>query len=281
MCEGASPAPFPVPFKQFPVFKLIHSAALAAVLLSTTGLQSQSSNGTPAAFGVGESLVYDVKYGYFNVGTGKMDVVGIETVRGREAWHFRLEIRAGIPGYRVHDVLESWVDIESFHALRYRQTLTQGGKQEKDSIEIFPERGVFHEVEWRQARDGSGWTQKNKPEAPTVSAPLDEASFLFFARTQPLDSGRTYSFPRYYKPDKNPVQVTVVRREKISVPAGTFDSIVLRPVFKTKGIFSQNGRAEMWVTDDGRRMMVRMETHVAFGSITLLLKEFQSGLIAP
>jgi hypothetical protein len=266
---------------QYPVSKLIHFAAFAAVLLSNAGVQAQSSNGSSAAFGVGESLVYDVKYGFLNVGTGKMEVVGIDTIRGREAWHFRLAIRAGIPGFRVHDVLESWVDVESFKALRYRQTLTQGGKQEKDSIEIYPERGVYQEVEWRQARDGSGWTQKAKPEAPTVSEPLDEASFLFFARTQPLEEGNTYTFARYYKPDKNPVQVTVVRREKVNVPAGTFSTIVLRPVFKTKGIFSQNGRAEMWVTDDDRRMMVRMETHVAFGSITLLLKEFQSGLIEP
>lgn len=261
--------------------KLIRFAAVAAVLFSPYGAHAQGSNGSPAAFGVGESLVYDVKYGFLNVGTGRMEVVGIDTVRGREAWHFRLAIRAGVPGFRVHDVLESWVDVETFSALRYRQTLTQGGKQEKDSIEIFPDRGVFHEVEWRQAKDGSGWTQKNKPEAPTVSAPLDEASFLFFTRTQPLEEGNTYSFARYYKPDKNPVQVTVVRREKVNVPAGTFNTIVLRPVFKTKGIFSQNGRAEMWLTDDDRRMMVRMETHVAFGSITLLLKEFQSGLIEP
>jgi len=263
------------------VSKLIHSTVFAALLLSPTGLQAQSPIGAPAAFGVGESLIYDVKYGFLNVGTGKMEVVGIDTVRGREAWHFRLAIRAGIPGFRVHDVLESWVDVESFNALRYRQTLTQGSKQERDSIEIFPERGVFHEVEWRQAKDGSGWTQKIKPEAATVSEPLDEASFLFFTRTQPLETGSTYTFARYYKPDKNPVQVTVARREKVNVPAGSFNTIVLRPVFKTKGIFSQNGRAEMWLTDDDRRMMVRMETHVAFGSITLLLKEFQSGLIDP
>jgi hypothetical protein len=261
------------------VSKLIHSAMVAALLSSSA--DAQRPERSAAVFGVGETLIYDVKFGFLNVGTGKMEVVGIDTVRGQEAWHIRLEIKAGIPGFRVHDVLESWVDVDSFNSLRYRQELTQGSKQEKDSVEIYPERGVFHEVEWRQAKDGSGWQEKAKPESPTVSQPLDEASFLFFVRTQPLELGRTYSFARYYKPDKNPVQFTVARTEKVSVPAGSFQSVVVRPVFKTKGIFGQNGRAEVWFTDDDRRMMVRMETHVAFGSITLLLREFQSGYIDP
>lgn len=253
--------------------KLIHTAAIA-LAVSTSTLHAQNGDfRTP--FGAGETLVYDVKYGFLNVGTGRMEVVGLDTVRGREAWHLRLEITAGVPGFRVNDVLQSWVDVETFHSLRYVQELVQGGKHEKDSVEIYPDRGVYHEVEWRKRDDE--WQVKTKPESATVAAPLDEASFLFFTRTQPLEDGRTYQYARYYKPDKNPVQVTVARREKVSVPAGEFKAVVLRPRFKTRGIFGQNGRAEIWLTDDERRMMVRMETHVAFGSITLQLKEFQSG----
>jgi hypothetical protein len=74
------------------------------------------------------------------------------------------------------------------------------------------------------------------------------------------------------------VQLTVLRREKTTLPAGLFSTIVVRPVFKTRGLFSQNGRAEVWFTDDDRRLMVRMETSLAFGTVSLLLKEFQNGL---
>ncbi len=35
--------------------------------------------------------------------------------------------------------------------------------------------------------------------------------------------------------------------------------------------------AGTWLTDDDRRLMVRMETHVAFGTIVLQLKEFTAG----
>ncbi|HEX4932898.1 MAG TPA: DUF3108 domain-containing protein [Gemmatimonadaceae bacterium] len=215
------------------------------------------------AFALGESMVYDVKYGMFNVGTARMEVVGIDTVRGRPAYHTRLEIRGGIPGYRVHDVLESWIDVATFSSLRYRQETSEGKRQRTRVFEIMPERGVF--------------VEDSKPARPTVAQPLDDGAFIYFVRNQPLELGRTYSYDRYFIPDRNPVTVIAARRERITVPAGAFDALVVKPVIKSKGIFSKNGRAEIWFTDDDRRLMVRMETHVVFGTISLQLREFSQG----
>lgn len=242
--------------------------------------QNGHSAPAPVPFGPGESLVYDVRYGPFTVGTGRMEVSAIDTVRGRPTYRMRLELKAGVPGFRVENVLESWMDVSSLNSLRYRQETSQGGKEERRQIEIFPERRVYQETDWKKGKNGSGLVEQRKPDAETVEHPLDQASFLFFARTQPLEVGNTYSYARYFKPSSNPVTLSVLRREKVSVPAGSFESIVVRPVFKSNGIFGQNGRAEVWFTDDDRRLMVRMETHVAFGSITLLLKEFQGGEVA-
>jgi hypothetical protein len=208
-----------------------------------------------------------------------MSVVGIDTVRGREAWHLRLELRAGVPGFRVVNVLESWMDVATLHALRYHQDTQQGGKNERRQSEIFPDRRVYVEKDWRE-RDGK-MTEIDRGEQPSVAQPLDQASFLFFARTQPLAVGQTYSYDRYYKPQSNPVTLSVLRRENRTVPAGTFATVVVRPVFKSNGIFGQGGRAEVWFTDDDRRLMVRMATQVAFGSITLELKEFQGSGVEP
>lgn len=250
---------------------------VSLLLVQPDALGAQNGARARVPFGVGESLIYDVKYGPLTVGSGRMEVAGIDTVRGRPAYNLRLELRAGIPGFRVVNVLQSWLDVHSLVSLRYRQETNQGGKQEQRQVEFYPERRSYQETDWRRAKDGSGMRENRKPDAESVEHPLDQASFLFFARTQPLDVGNTYSFARYYKPSSNPVTLAVLRRERVNVPAGGFDAIVVRPTFKTNGIFGQNGRAEVWFTDDDRRLMVRMETHVAFGSVTLLLKEFQGG----
>ena len=217
----------------------------------------------PLAFGIGETMVYDVKFGLFNVGTARMEVVGLDTMRGRKVWHTKLEITGGIPGYRVHDVLESWIDVETFNSLRHRQETVEGKRERTKIYDIYPERGVYRE--------------QGKGEFPTVASPLDEGAFIFFVRNQPLEIGKQYDFPRYFIPDRNPVTVVASRKESLTVPAGTLQTIVIKPIIKSKGVFSKNGRAEIWFTDDERRLMVRMETHVVFGTISLQLKEFSQG----
>lgn len=249
---------------------LMAAGAIAAGALSVAPLAPEAllgAQGTTASrspvFGMGESMVYDVKYGMFNVGTARMDVIGVDTVRGRKVWHTKLEIEGGIPGYRVHDVLESWIDVETFNSLRHRQATVEGKRERTKVYEIMPERGVYRE--------------DKKPERPTVESPLDEGAFIYFVRNQPLEVGRTYDYNRYFIPDRNPVTVIAARRERLTVPAGTFQTIVVKPIIKSKGVFSKNGRAEIWFTDDDRRLMVRMETHVIFGTISLQLKEFTAG----
>jgi hypothetical protein len=71
------------------------------------------------------------------------------------------------------------------------------------------------------------------------------------------------------------VTIRVLRRERITVPAGTFDAIVIQPVIKTKGVFSEEGRAELWLSDDERRLILQMKSRLSFGSIDLYLTNIQ------
>jgi hypothetical protein len=77
---------------------------------------------------------------------------------------------------------------------------------------------------------------------------------------------------RYFKPESNPVVVHVVRRDTVDVPAGRFPAIMLRPEIKTKGIFSKDGHAELWLADDSARTVLQLKTGLSFGSISLKLK---------
>jgi hypothetical protein len=214
-----------------------------------------------ATMAIGERLVYDVKFGAMRVGTGSMEVMGIDDVRGRDAWHTVFAIKGGVPLYRVDDRLESWIDTSSFTSLRFVQETNEGRRHRTKRIELFPERGIYTE-------EGATPTDK-----PTVEQPLDEAAFLYFLRRVPLVVGESYSFDRYFKPDRNPIRLEILRRERIEVPAGSFATIVVRPIIKAKGIFSENGQAEVWLTDDPRHAVVQMKAKLSFGSLTLQLRD--------
>lgn len=217
----------------------------------------------PIPYAAGERLAYDVKFGSIDVGDAVMEVLGLENVRGRQALHIRFNVRGGTFLYKVNDRYESWIDTVNLVSLRHWQQIDEGSYERERKYEIMPEIGVYKENE--------------KPNQPTVAEPLDDGSFFFFLRTIPLEVGKTYSFDRYFKPDRNPVTVTVVRRERIKVPAGTFDAIVLHPTVKAKGVFGEGGQAEIWLADDSSRIMLQMKSKLKIGSLNLYLKNIRRG----
>lgn len=212
-------------------------------------------------FVIGERLTYNVRVGPLGKGRAVAEIIGEDTVRGRPVYHSVFKITGSLLFFKVNDLYESWFDPNSLVSLRYHQNIDQGAYERDRTYEIIPERGVYIDPQ--------------KVELPTVGLPLDDGAFLYFLRTIPLEMGATYSWNRYFKPDRNPVRVTVVRRERIRVPAGEFDAIVLRPSIKAKGIFSESANAEVWIADDDSRMMLQMKTKLPFGGVQFQLRSFE------
>jgi hypothetical protein len=217
----------------------------------------------PPPFSVGERADYDVKFGILHVGGGSMEVADVQSLRGHDVWHTIFRFKGGTIFYHVNDVFESWFDQDSMSSLRFAQHLEEGGKVRNRDYVIYPDRAVY------QLND--------KPEQPSVSNPLDDGSFLYFVRTLPLKVGETYTFDRYFNPKSNPVTIKVLRRERVSVPAGKFDAIVVQPIIKTAGIFSDRGEAKVWFSDDSARIVLQMKSKLSFGSLDLYLKAYHPG----
>ena len=110
-----------------------------------------------------------------------------------------------------------------------------------------------------------------------MDAPLDEWSFIYFIRTIRVAVGQTREFQRYFKPDRNPVVVRALRRDTVEVPSGRYPTVVVRPTIRANGIFAEDGQAELWFSDDARRMLVQMKTKFAGFSLSLLLTDVRAG----
>lgn len=233
-------------------------AQVADSFASTANAPRLPADAMKVPFFVGEKLEYDVKFGALKVGNGSMEVLDVSDVRGRPSWHTLFRITGSIPLYRVNDRQESWFDVTTLTSRRFHQDIEEGNYKPKRHYEMFPERGMYQ--------------KNNEPEEPTVSNPLDDGSFLYFVRTIPLDVGKEYAFSRYFNPEANPVRIKVLRREVIETPAGKFNTVVLQPTFRTKGIFSENGKAEVWISDDAARIVVQLKSRLSIGSLNLYLK---------
>ena len=214
-------------------------------------------------FRVGERLTYSIKVGRLGRGSAVMEIKKQDTIRRTPVLHTIFTVNGSLLFFKVRDYYESWFDPRSMVSLQYRQDIDQGPYDRLRKYDIFPERKVYFD------------SVKNV-ELPTSELPLDDGSFIYFLRTIPLEVGKTYSFNRYFKPDRNPVTVTVARRERIRVPAGEFDALVLQPKIKAKGIFAEEASAEVWVADDPSRIMLMLRTRLpTVGTVTFVLRAIE------
>ena len=214
-------------------------------------------------FAVGEELVYRASFGGIPAGKARMRVAGLERVRGRLAYHLIFSIDGGIPLFRVRDRYESWIDVETLASLRHRQRIHEGSYKRTTHYEIYPERAQF---------------QKNdEPLQPSVRDPLDDGSFIYAVRAAGVDVGETRRDDRYFRPDRNPVVLSGLRRERVTVGAGTFTTTVVQPSIKANGLFSENGEARIWFTEDERRLPVQVKTSFAKFTLTLSLESVTAG----
>jgi hypothetical protein len=243
----------------------VRGAAFSGVLLALASAPVAAQRRTSVPWAAGERLEYTVRLAGISSGTGVMQVIGLDTLRGRSAWRLHFNIKGSTPfgTFHVDDSYDSWMDVESLNSLRFEQDLYEGGKHKKRNYDIYPTRSIFR--------------QEGKPERRSVADPLDDASFFFFVRTLPLEVGKEYTFEKYFDPEANPVVIKVVRRDTIDVPAGRFPSIVLQPTIKTNGLFSKDGKAEIWLSDDDRRILVQMKTHFSIVSLGLQLRRATFG----
>jgi hypothetical protein len=226
-------------------------------------LTAVSSDAARVPFAVGEELVFRATFGGLPAGTARMRVDGIDLVRGRPAYHVVFTIDGGIPFFRVHDRYDSWIDIVTLSSLRHTQSISEGRYRRNTTYEIFAERGEF---------------QKNLEEPrPSVANPLDDGSFIYAVRAMGVRVGDTIRNDRYFIPDRNPVVLTGLREETVTVAAGTFAATVVRPTIKTGGIFAENGDAQVWFTNDDRRLPVMVRTKFSKFSLTLALQSVTPG----
>jgi hypothetical protein len=217
-------------------------------------------------FGPGERAVYRVTYGILGKrGEAVTEVAGVETVRGRQAYRLDFRLRGGVLGMNVNDHQQSWLDVGQLYSHRFRQDLHQVRYERLRTLDFFPA-----EREWRRL--------ENEESGPLATElPLDDVSFLYWSRTLPLEVGRTYEFRRYFKDEGNPVVIRVLRRERVTVPAGTFNTIVVKPIIRTSGLFSEGGEAEIYYSDDERRMIVMVRTKFSIANMTMQLESFRPG----
>ncbi len=215
----------------------------------------------------GERAVYQLRWSFIPAGEVVIEVLPGDA--GRPFSRLRLLARS-LPHldlfYRVRDRVESWFDGEK--SLRY----------EKDQQEGRHRRQVRLAFDWRAATVTYRNFDEAHPPVPLRPGTVDPLAAYYFLRSCALAPGMVIERP--VTDGKRVVigRARVVRRESVATPAGRFDTLLVEPDIKeVRGVFEKATGAVMrlWLTDDGRRLLVRAASRVAVGSFVAELVSYR------
>jgi hypothetical protein len=186
---------------------------------------------------------------------------------------FRLVVRGRSKGlvdrvYPVDDTVQSVFDPLIMQSLSYSLRESFGKKKR------------LRVTEFDHARKTAvSRLNEDPPETLTIPDQVqDGLSSLYFIRTKEdftigkhididvVDSGKIWS-----------VEVHILAREKVTTPAGEFDTIKVKTYPKYKGLFMNKGEVFLWLTDDSRKIPVLMKSTLAVGSFVFTLIDMKPG----
>jgi hypothetical protein len=244
---------------------------LAATEATPGSEEQERSDGTGAAAGlapvpwkIGEYFQFSIDWNGLNGGSSLMQVQNLTRVDGRRAYRIVMKAESNSfvsKFYKVRDRAESFIDAESLYARRFVKRLREGG-YEKDI-------DVRFDQEARKAKYADGETYDVPPGVHDV------LSAFYYVRTVPLPTGATLSIPTHDNKKSYEMVVKVHRRERVEVPAGKFDCVVVEPMLKSEGVFKSKGSILVWLSDDARRIPVLVKSKIPVGSVSVSLTDMR------
>ncbi len=229
----------------------------------------------------GEVAVYEVTYFGVKAGTFTVKINPYKEINGRKVYHVSADAQtSGVFNlfYEIDDHLDSYLDFEGLFSHRFHLILKET-RQNRDALELYDseKKETFYWNRWDHKERGYS---ESKDTFQMERFPQDSFSSLFFLRTLDLSEGKAHSWPVVSEGRGWEMVATVLRREKMDMPKrGRVQAIVVAPQTKFRGVLSQQQQESfIWLTDDDRKHVLRLEAKVKVGTVVATLKSLEPGI---
>jgi hypothetical protein len=215
----------------------------------------------------GERLVFELSWFAIKAGTAVMEVSERED-RGRKAYQISAVTASNEYIdiiYKVRDRIDSFVYADNLSSYKYK---------------VHQEEGFFRrdkEIIFDYDKKEATYTKDKKTSVHSIPAFVqDSLSSLYYLRTKELTVGKPVIIDVFDNKKLWQVEVQVLKKERIETAAGVFDTVQIKPILKFEGIFQRKGDVYIWLTDDSRKMPVKMKSKIKIGSISADLIEYKN-----
>jgi len=234
-----------------------HKSSLFALILF---IHTLIAGQVTVPFQVGEILNYDSNFNLIKAGTARLHVSALELIDGVPVYHIIFTVKTNKildRIYKVRDRVETWIDANGLFTRKFSKKVREGQYRHNFSAIINYQDSVVTTGE----------------DSFRINDELrDPYSLFYYLRTIPLNVGDRFTYVTFDNNQFINIHLIVHRKEKISVKAGQFDCLVIKPFRKGRSLFKQQGDMTIWLSDDHQRLPVKIVSKTKFGSMTLKLR---------
>jgi hypothetical protein len=250
-----------------------------AVLLGVAGIAAHGTvraQGQPSppdrVFVEGEELVYNVRYGFIDLGQVRIKVVG--TVRGKSSLAFEgkafIDSYPKVPFVDLHAIFESLIDSGMF-SRRFLGRQKESGQWDFSRYNFdYPDKRGVIEV-------GTHDSVVVKRDTLVLETAYQDGLSLFFYARAKLFSGLKANVPTVIKEQKVNTSIDFkVERTSVDLDAVDYPVDVVRfdGNMEFVGIFGLTGGFEGWFSNDEARVPIQAKMKVLIGSVTVELMKW-------
>lgn len=224
------------------------------------------------AFGFGEKLEYKVGYKFISAGTGYFHIKPEPIYKnGRPCYDIQFQVRSleSLEWlFKVKDNYSTAMDVSALLPWQFEQHVREGNYKRD-----FKAR--FDQVENKAYAENKVY---NVP-----SGVHDIVSAMYYVRTMNFNSWKKDSIvylQNFFGDSTYKLGVKMLGRQTVEVEAGKFKCVVIEPLVVEGGLFKNEGSIVVWLTDDERKVPVKVGTKVVIGFVGAELTKY-SGLRGP
>ena len=125
------------------------------------------------------------------------------------------------------------------------------------------------------------WVDRLKKRYANIPLPsndvMDMISGFYYLRNQRLEVGKSVVLHLFDSSKYTETTVEVLRKEHLRLPGfREADTLVVHPILKTDGFFHSSGEIFVWLTDDEKKVPVKVEAEIPLGKVTAELVSAES-----
>lgn len=229
-------------------------------------------------FRVGETVIHDVSYLGATAGTIKFKINPYAVVNGRKSYNFNIYLKSNSffsRVFAVDDHVQTFVDYEKLVPHVFKLDIRDSG-QVKEAQSYFDNETLKADY-WEHR-----YTEKNGHEEKKLSwsiLPYSQNPFsaIFYMRIFNYVIGKDYVF-RVADDEKNVTfKARVVEKLTLKTEAGEFKATKLKAEVHSRGNLAKASDFYIWVSDDDRKYILRIEVKLPFGSVVSEVTEIIEG----